>query len=295
MNSALIRAQIKALVFGIFGIAMAIVLVRIILVLVGANPQSQFVIFWMDMSNFLVGIFRNMYPALENQLLIINIELFSFMALVFYMLMAVLIQKSFASFTEDSTVEMIKSFIDSMFKFLEFLLIARFLLKLTGAAPTAVFTNFIYSISALVYEPFKDILPAIEVKEFNIIFESSTLIAIIIIIIFDLITEGIIDNLRGVRKASKSKAPAVSQQPVMVQSPQPNVTINIPAQPMQPQVVDRRQIHIVNPPAYSGPGYGTNHLEGQRPQQLGQGVQTYYPQNPGGSAPINNNSGRREA
>lgn len=296
MNMASLRAQIRVIVFGIFGIALAIVLVRMLLVLVGANRDSQFVVFWFDMSNFFVGAFRDMYPRLQDQLLTIRVELYSVFAMVVYLILAVLTQKSATSFASSSKLDIVKDIIDSMFKFLEFFLIARFLLKLTGGSIESEFVRFIYGISALVYEPFKDILPAVRIEDFGIIFESSTLIAIIVIIIFDLVTEGIIDSLAGVPRAPKRPKP----QPAPQQVQQPNININIPPQqqyqPQPPQVIDQRQVHFVQPPPqqHRYPGQGQAHLEGQRPPQQIPPPQQY----PGGahptygqSAPRNPNTG----
>ncbi|KXK26453.1 MAG: YGGT family protein [candidate division WS6 bacterium OLB20] len=281
------RAQLRAVVFGIFGIALAIVVVRILLVLVGANRDSQFVIFWFDMSNMFVGAFRDIYPQLQAQLLTVRIELFSIFAMVFYLVVALLTQKSVSSFTEDSRLDVVKSIIDSLFKFLEFFLIARFLLKLTAASIESDFVRFVYGISAVVYEPFKDILPAVRIADFGIIFESSTLIAIIVIIIFDLVTEGIIDSIAGVPKRPKQQ-PAPQYQ----QAAQPSININLP--PQQPQVIDQRQVHF-SQPQQPYPGYQANHLEGQRPPQYLPPQQGQYPQGHqptfGQNAPRNNNAG----
>ena len=295
MSDSTIKAQIRAVVFGIFGLIVAVVLIRIVLKLVGANPDASLVRFWYDFTNFFVGLFRNTYPLLQDSLLKINIELFSVMALIFYMLLAFLVQKAFVSFTEPDAVEISKSIIDSIFKIVEFLLILRFVFKLTGASVVSPFVPFIYSASAVVYEPFRGILPTINVGNTGIVIESSTLIAIIIIVIFDAVFEGVIDNLTGHRKKGLEynsnpnlpAAPAPHQVAPMPQNNQPaqNITINMPhptqQQQPQPVVVDRRTVQVIHPqtPHYY-PGYGQNNLNTQRPQQQLQGGPQYWPQQP---------------
>ncbi|MFQ5492785.1 MAG: hypothetical protein ACE5DX_01325 [Candidatus Dojkabacteria bacterium] len=300
MTLANLKAQIRAVVFGIFGILVAIVLIRIILRLVGANPDASFVSFWYNISDFLVNLFRDIYPVLQANLLKVRIELFSVFALMFYVIAAFLVQKSFTSVADDDSVQILKNIIDALFKITEFLLITRFIFKLTGAAIGSGFVKFIYAVSAIVHEPFQGILPTINVGDFNIIFESSTLIAIVVIIIFDLVTEGIIDNLTGAVPKKKKPPQPVFVNPVPAAQPQQpqNITINVPQQPQQPapQVVDRRQIHVVNPPPQPHPQTGQSHLEGQHPQRQlpphspGHGYRRPPPQ-PGQNAPRNPNTG----
>lgn len=278
MNSATIRTQIRAVVYGIFGIISAIVLIRIILVIVGANPGAPFVSFWFDISGFFINIFRSTYPILEAELLKVRIELYSVFALLFYTTCAFLVQKSFTSFTREDPIEVVKAIIDSLFKFAEALLITRFLFKLTGASVVGIFVKFIYEVSAIVYEPFRGILPTIQIGDLGIIIESSTVIAIIVIVIFDAVTEGVIDSLTGHKKFSAAgdyyapPAPVVHNQPAQQQPQQ--ITINIPHSQQQPpqQIIDRRTVQVVTPtpprPAY--PYYGQNDLNQQRPpHQLG--------------------------
>jgi hypothetical protein len=155
----------------------------------------------------------------------------------------------------------------------------------------------------VIYEPFKGILPGFSIPSINAVFETSTIIAIVVIIIFDVITEGIIEHLRADLEANPSKPkqpkPSIShvieKHTVVAPQPQaPNITINIPHQgptnPEQPtQYVDRRTINVISPgspttsedPLRSAnylpfPYYGQNDLERQRPaaKQQSQG-QTY--------------------
>ena len=192
-------------------------------------------------------------------------------------------------------------------------------------------TNLVFSSTASEDILFNDIINSkksfpgkfcFSIASLNVIFETSTIIAIIIIIVFDVISEGIIAHLRKEweeEKVNKSPQPpkqvtqvvtqvekhiihepAQSQAPS--QAPAPNITINIPQQQQQPQpnqYIDRRTVQVVSPnqplqptqPQHNYPYFGANDLEHQRPtqnQQLpGQGY--YVPLQSEPSAPRNAN------
>lgn len=292
---------VRAFVYGIFGLITAVVFVRLLLMVLGANPESGFVVFWYDFSNIFVDMFKNIYPSIRPENSNIVIETSSIVAMLFYLLLAFLTSKSLTSVASNNGVQIIKNIVDAIFKTVEFLLIARFLLKITGANSETLFVNFIYSVSAIVYEPFQGVFPTIKIENFDIVFETSTLLAIVIIIIFDVITEGIIDNLSEALGKNAPTQPTyrtttpVAQTHATHQQPAPNITINVPQpnqQQAQPTYVDRRTVQVF-PAAGNAPGYGQNHLENQRPnpnQQLPGGQQQHplYGQN----APRNPNQGQ---
>jgi len=283
-----VRRIINTLVFGIFGFIVAIIFVRILLKLLGANPEAGFVVFWYQLSHNFVGSFQGIYPSLETTATRNLLEVYSVIAMMFYLILALLSAKLFTSVTQPTKLDIINTFIDGVFKFIEFFLITRFILKITGANVISLFVNFIYSVSAIIYEPFTGILPTYKVG--TITFETSTLIAIIIIIIFDLVTENLVKNLRKDLAADKSvkqnlpasATPGTYTQAPSTQQPSPtNITINLP-QPLQPanppHVVERRTVQIFNPPQpqakpHKYPGQYQNQLENQPPipsQQLPQ-------------------------
>ena len=287
-DASKVRRIINTLVFGIFGFIVAIIFIRILLKLLGANPEAGFVVFWYQLSNNFVGSFQGIYPSLETTATRNVIEVYSLIAMMFYLILALLSAKLFTSVTQPTKLDIINTFIDGVFKFIEFFLITRFILKITGANVISLFVNFIYSVSAIIYEPFTGILPTYKVG--TITFETSTLIAIIIIIIFDLVTENLVKNLRKDLAADKSvkqnlpasATPGTYTQAPSTQQPSPtNITINLP-QPLQPanppHVVERRTVQIFNPPQpqakpHKYPGQYQNQLENQPPipsQQLPQ-------------------------
>ena len=152
--------------------------------------------------------------------------------------------------------------VDSIFKAVEFLLITRFIFKLTAASTSAAFVRLIYELSWIVYEPFATLMPAIEFEGAR--FEISTLIALIVIIILDLVTEQLLFSLMDAMFPKKTKikkvkfvkqappqAPLPPAYPIPAQSTQPtNININIPPQQQPQTYVDRRQVNVQ--PPYQG-------------------------------------------
>ncbi|MEI7579483.1 MAG: YggT family protein [bacterium] len=286
MDLKTIRRLLYALSYGIFGIIIAIILIRILFGIIGANKAAPFVSFWYTFSETFIGGFQGIFPNIGTSVAPMFIEVYAVIALIFYLILAFIVSKALTSVISHSPVSIFKNVTDTIFKGAEFFLITRFLLKLTAASDVSSFVRFIYQLSDFIYQPFAGILPTIQLKDFNIIFETSTLIAIVIIIIFDLVTEGVIDKLFKAmeshdyqtekKQTGYPKFPVA--QPVTPTQPTPqqyqpmttptqnpqHITINIPqpgqlaAQPMQqpPTYVDNRTIKV-----YPGAAM---------PQQMGQ-------------------------
>lgn len=303
-----IRRIVSIAIYGLVSVVVALIIVRIFLLVIGANTSSPAVSFIYNASDTFVGMFKGIYPNIVVNSGQFIIEIYSIIALFFYVSVAFLVSKSINSVVEADIIQIIINLIDTGFKFLEFILILRFIFKLTGASVASQFLVVLYQVSNIIYEPFKGILPGFTIPSINAVFETSTIIAIIIIIVFDVVSEGIIAHLRREWEAEKSSKPIqpqrqvtqvihthettpVQQTPVQ-QTPAPaapNITINFPQQQQQQaptQYIDRRTVQVVSPntplqssnhPTY--PYFGANDLERQRPQQnyqlQGQG---YYPQ-----------------
>lgn len=275
MDSSSLKKIFRVFAYGIFGFIIAIVFIRVMLKALGANPDATFVNFWYDLSYYFVSAFAGIYPNLTLRSSSVVIEIYSVIAMMFYTILGGLTYKALSSVAETEVLDIIKNIVDFVFKGAESLLIVRFILKLTGASTSSLFVDFVYKVSFLVYEPFKGILPAIRIPGYNILFETSTLIAIIVIVIFDIITEGVIVNIAEALKPKKNhKVTTIKSSPAAAQ----HITINIP-QPQQaqaqPTYVDHRTVQVF-------PGSGQNNLEGQRPQvvqQLPQYQQPTFNQN----------------
>lgn len=70
-------------------------------------------------------------------------------------------------------------YIQWFFLVIEAILLTRFLLKLIGADPTGIFSNFIFSMTDILLLPFIGIVPSVSLHA-NQAFEFSTLLAMII-------------------------------------------------------------------------------------------------------------------
>ena len=294
-----IRRIVSIAVYGLVSIVIALIIVRILLLVIGASQSAAVVSFIYSASDTFVGMFRGIYPNIVVNGGQFIIEIYSVVALLFYVSVAYLISKSIRSVIEADIIQIITNLIDTGF---EFVLVLRFIFKLTGASLASQFVTVLYQISNVIYEPFKGILPGFSIPSINVIFETSTLIAIIIIIVFDVVSEGIINHLRKeweqekTDKASRPSKPSpqvitrVEKQVVQVptQVPAQHITINLPQQPQQSpnQYIDKRTVQVVSPnmplqpanhPNY--PYFGANDLEHQRPEQNNQlQGQGYYPQ-----------------
>ncbi len=245
-----LQGKIRNVVYAIFAIIIGIVLIRVFLKLIGANPTNEFAMFWYELSYVFVEPWDMIYESIKSGSMVI--ELFSLTAVIFYLIISMVLSKSAGSPFEDSRKRAIAEMVDSFFKVIEFLLVTRFIFKLTGASMTSSFVRFIYDLSNFVHEPFATILPAI--KTGDIIFEISTVVALIVIIILDLVTEeftySILDTLfpnkekKVVKKVPVNVAPTYNM-PQAPANPAQNITINVP-QPGQPQAyVDRRTVNVV--------------------------------------------------
>lgn len=244
--------------YSVFAGIVGVVLIRVLLKLVGALPTNEFAQFWYDFSKIFVEPWAVIYPsiAIGDRS---SIEIYSIIAMLFYMIIASILAKSASSVFEDSRKEFIIAIVDSLFKAAEFLLISRFIFKLTNASTTASFVTFIYDYSAVVYEPFANILPATQIGDVTI--EISTILALIIIIILDIITEQFLISLMDTvipDPPRRSPSPARKQAPANYQQatqtplqpagyaqdrPAQNININIPQQPPN-AFYDNRTVNV---------------------------------------------------
>lgn len=258
--------KIRTIIYSIFAVIIGFVLIRVLLKLVGVNPNNEFADFWYTFSDVFVEPWAIIYPNIISGKMII--EIYSIIAILFYIIISVVLSKSASSPFEDTRKQAIVEIVDSMFKVVEFLLITRFIFKLTAASTSAAFVRLIYDLSWIVYEPFATLMPAINFEGAR--FEISTLIALIIIIVLDLVTEqllfSILDAIFPMKKKPIQPVQTVQQPPQQIihhypqnvpasplpvaQTTQPqNININLPPQPGQTTYVDRRQVNVQPKPA----------------------------------------------
>ena len=252
MNIDDLRKKIRIIIFGILGIIIAILLIRIVLIFLGANQATGFMQFWNTISMPIISIFEGVY----NKWLFgtIKIETASLLAIIVYTILALIGERIISAFFQSKSSNILIYFFDSLFKLVEFILLLRFFLRITGADSGAPFSNFLFYISSFVYQPFRNILPGFSFGDRGeYVFETSTIIALVIIIIFDVISDGILRNLfQKNEKFFPEQSPAPTQpsisttvhQPIPQQNQQPmrqNITINVPEQGQKVIVTEDRQ------------------------------------------------------
>lgn len=257
MNLESIKVKLKVGVYITLSVIVAIIIVRILLKLLGANEVSQFAVFWYDLSSYFVGVFGGIYPVIAPDASNLIFETHSVVAVIVYTLLAGILSKSLTSISATSTINRVKEVLDVIFKVIEFFLGFRFILKLTGASETADFVQFIYSASSIVYKPFTGLLPTYEFgADATFLLEISTLIAIVVVIIFDVLSDILISTLKKATLAT----------PTPVKKPESN----LPAK-------EQKLAEPVPPPSAGG-GYNTQPSTGYQ-----EGVNGNY-QNPNTSA-----------
>ncbi len=241
-----IQSGIKTVIFSIFSIIIAFIIIRFFLKLTGANPYNEFAQFWYSLTDIFVSPFEDIYPNIVIGRMIF--ETYSLIALLFYIIISLVLSKSATSPFEDTRKQAIIEIVDSLFKIAEFLLISRFIFKLTGASINAPFVKFIYNFSSIVYDPFSNILPAVIID--FMVFEFSTLLAVIIIVILDLVTEQFLVSLLQIlpeqpKHPQKIRHKIQKQMPRRVKPQAQNITINIPQQPPNTTYIDKRSVNVV--------------------------------------------------
>lgn len=185
--------RLRTIVYSITGGLITIILIRLLLKFIGANPSTIFVSFWYGLSDLLVGPWEGIYPNLV--LSPMTIETYSVIAIIFFVLFGVIIDKALSIFRYDASREIIIAIVDLSFKLMELVIASRFAFKLFGASTSSVFVRFIYAASSIIYEPFAGIIKDLVIE--GVLFEISTLLVLIIIIIFDVISENILESILG--------------------------------------------------------------------------------------------------
>lgn len=258
MNIDDIRTKVRNLVYGFFAILIIIVLIRIFFTLIDANASAPVTRFWFNViSKPLVAPFQDIYP--QWLLNTIRIEYSALLAVVVLFLSSLIFAKLATFFLENKIYKVFVNLIDLLFKVIEFVLIFRFIFVLS-AAKFVNFGSFIHSLSAPFYEPFKSILPTIPIGSGGHAIELSIVIALVLFIIFDIVTESIFKSLFEKDNATENyqttqtytnysnptnyqpSYPVDQFQPINQPTPiQPNITINV-SNPNQVQPTQERRV-----------------------------------------------------
>lgn len=200
MNLKQIKTNIQRIIYALFTLVIALIFLRIFLIFIDQSGNSGVTSFFTSITNPFIAPFRNIYPQYFFGL---KIENAAILAAFFYAITGFLFAKIATFFIEDHPGKIFLNLVDSLFKIFEYFLFFRFILVLTGGE----FVNFgsvVNIFSFFVYEPFKGILPAIPLGTFGAI-ELTTLVALVVIIVLDIISENLIISIFNLRDVDEYK------------------------------------------------------------------------------------------
>ncbi|MDD3647334.1 MAG: hypothetical protein PHS44_02435 [Candidatus Dojkabacteria bacterium] len=216
MESDRIRRFIHSVLLLIFGVFEIILLIRITLRLIGASVESSFVSFWYDLSKPIFNFYEGTLGELVSGKIVFEVD--SIIGVIIFIVATLVAVKIVNGVFEPSFKGKMQSFLDSLFKIAEIILGMRLVFKLLGAGKSS-FIAILYGISSIFYEPFKGILPTIETE--SLILETATLVAIVIIVILDYMSDKLIQEIfkvdsmpTGASSSSTQSAMSIGQQTV---------------------------------------------------------------------------------
>lgn len=249
-----VRTKVRAIILAITGFILALLVIRFILIFVGADRSNFLVSLLLSVSGFFVNPVTTFAEVTAPS----GVDGNAIMAMVIYTVLGILISEIVTSFLYDHAWDVLVQIIDAIFKVLEFLLVTRIALKLFGIKiGTSVFVGQIYGLT----DWSQGLIPSRPFLNGQV--EISSLLVLIILVIIDFATESVMAALRKrilewekTRMESKPKpaAPAAvtpPPQPVVINhQPAPqNITINVPMPPAPaaPQQNVEKQIINVHP------------------------------------------------
>lgn len=236
MNSAQFKEIVKNAFLFIAGFIDLTLLLRLILKLIAASTESSFV-------SAVYGLTEPFFKPFEGTLGNpaagpVTFEIDTLIAMITYSLLGFFFFKLFQAIFEDSVQERLHDLLDLFFKLAETVLVYRLVFKMLGAAGS-MFLDMLYVVSSPFYAPFQGLLPSLEYE--NFVFETSTFVAIILLIVMDVVTENLFTE---VKKRSKK---VVKKEKPIVQYDKPisEQTISRP----QPETFHQVQSGVTETPA----------------------------------------------
>lgn len=233
MSVSEIRSKVRAVILGITGLLIAFLFARVVLDLIQADKQNPFVEFIKQISDFLAEPFESL-AVNDTGVATINVD--ALISIFMYFIIGLILSEIITAFIYDNLEDIIQNFIDAIFKIFEFIFFLRIVFDFFEVNERAKFISGIYDLTN-----WSNNLIQIDPLDGRINF--SAIIMLIIIIIFDILTESL---LRGVLKpyskrvtVNTNSAPnsvnhvTVSPIPTHSSPVQPihqNITVNIPAQ-----------------------------------------------------------------
>lgn len=255
------RTRVRAIILALTGVIVTLLVIRFILIFVGADQTHFLVKLVLDVSYIFV------YPFISFGYggLLSSVDANALIAILIYVVLGILVSEIITAFLQEDPNQIVIEFIDAVFKVIEFLLISRIILMLFGIqAGVGMFVQQVYALTAWS----TGILPSRDFLSGQL--EISSIIVLIIVVLIDIATEGFLSavtkRLHEMReskpkesKPEPAKATAVaaapSPAPVVVTPPPAapqNITINvpIPVVPQQPAAptVEKQIINVQAPP-----------------------------------------------
>lgn len=254
-----IRNKVRAFILAITGLLVTLLVVRVILLFVGANQSHPLVSLVLGLTDLFVQPLFYVAPGE----IIAGVDLNSVLAIVIYAVLGILISEFVTAFLQDSAWEIFIQIQDAFFKVVEFILMVRIVLKIFGITSSAgPFVGQVYSLT----EWSQGIIPSPNFLSGYL--ELSTIIVLIVVVAIDLAMESVIKSisqkLAEKRQNSQQRETKPAAQTVVVnaapaapavtpvQQPQ-NITINVPLPPQQPAAPEKQVINVISPQAHSLP------------------------------------------
>lgn len=243
-----LRITVRNIILGATFIVAIFLLLRFVLILIGASG-----------AHFISGFIFNLTAPLMQPLQGFNWVLeagFTFdftilIAVMFYITLGILVASFVTAFIDEDPLKIIVEVIDSTFKFLEFILLVRFILRVFAIYYNqSPLSNAIYDMTP--WAP--GLLP--DIKFGNGVIELSTLLVLVIVIAVDLGFENFVQKYvePKVRPAAKpASAPAPAPAPVVIAAPQPQIVMAAP----QP-IIMQQPAQMVVPAAAPRPAQPQN-------------------------------------
>ncbi|MBN2015927.1 YggT family protein [Candidatus Dojkabacteria bacterium] len=311
MEKKQVQKILQGIFLFVFGLFEIVLLIRILLKLIGASEESAFVKFWYGLSGPIFGPFDVTLADLGSGRIVFEIN--SIIAMIIYAVIGFFTLKIIYGFFKEKFNERLRNLLDTFFKITEVILGLRVIFKLLGASGS-IFLNLLYGLSSPVYEPFKGLLPTFGSE--NVVFETSTLVAVILIIIMDFLSDKLLNEIfkedqlvmQPAGRKPEQQVSAGPTAPPQVPMQQPStINVNIPQTPTAPpsyqptptgpqQVQPQQQIAPSQQPVADSTGqqqFTDNqyvagqqpkrevYQEQQMPQQMGsEPLQPAYPDNP---------------
>lgn len=212
-----LRTRVRRVIYAIGAFIIGILLLRFFFRLFGIAAINPIINFIYQLSYPFVAPFDGIVGNIGTSGN--AIEFTTIIAILMWIGIIIIIAELVAAFIQDKPERIIFELVDSFFKLIEFMLFARLVLR-AFAVPYGInsLVDFAYNISAIAYNPFAGIAPEFRLGNGGII-EMSTVVALVIVLVFDILSEGFFKSLFGLKDEIEGDGVSSGNTTVMVQNP----------------------------------------------------------------------------